>query len=228
MQTTQQQLYFGSMNLDRNRDRRMVFYGRVSTQHEQQKDALSNQMQWYDDQLKYHANWQLVGRYIDEGITGTLAKKRPFFMRMLDDARNGKFDLIVTREVCRFARNTVDTLSITRELRGIGVEIYFVSDNIWTLDSDGELRLSIMSSLAQEESRKISERVLAGQMISRQNGVLYGNGNILGYDLDKAHNTYTINEEQAKVVRFVFDMYSRDYGQSLICNELTRLGYKDS
>ena len=89
-------------------------------------------------------------------------------MRMLDDARNGKFDLIVTREVCRFARNTVDTLSITRELRGIGVEIYFVSDNIWTLDSDGELRLSIMSSLAQEESRKISERVLAGQMISRQ------------------------------------------------------------
>ena len=228
MQTTQQQLYFGSMNLDRNRDRRMVFYGRVSTQHEQQKDALSNQMQWYDDQLKYHANWQLVGRYIDEGITGTLAKKRPSFMRMLDDARNGKFDLIVTREVCRFARNTVDTLSITRELRGIGVEVYFVSDNIWTLDSDGELRLSIMSSLAQEESRKISERVLAGQMISRQNGVLYGNGNILGYDLDKAHNTYTINEEQAKVVRFVFDMYSRDYGQSLICNELTRLGYRDS
>ena len=228
MQTTQQQLYFGSMNLDRNRDRRMVFYGRVSTQHEQQKDALSNQMQWYDDQLKYHANWQLVGRYIDEGITGTLAKKRPSFMRMLDDARNGKFDLIVTREVCRFARNTVDTLSITRELRGIGVEVYFVSDNIWTLDSDGELRLSIMSSLAQEESRKISERVLAGQMISRQNGVLYGNGNILGYDLDKAHNTYTINEEQAKVVRFVFDMYSRGYGQSLICNELTRLGYKDS
>lgn len=149
-------------------------------------------------------------------------------MRMLDDARNGKFDLIVTREVCRFARNTVDTLSITRELRGIGVEVYFVSDNIWTLDSDGELRLSIMSSLAQEESRKISERVLAGQMINRQNGVLYGNGNILGYDLDKAHNTYTINEEQAKVVRFVFDMYSRDYGQSLICNELTRLGYKDS
>ena len=228
MQTTQQQLYFGSMNLDRNRDRRMVFYGRVSTQHEQQKDALSNQMQWYDDQLKYHANWQLVGRYIDEGITGTLAKKRPSFMRMLDDARNGKFDLIVTREVCRFARNTVDTLSITRELRGIGVEVYFVSDNIWTLDSDGELRLSIMSSLAQEESRKISERVLAGQMISRQNGVLYGNGNILGYDLDKAHNTYTINEEQAKVVRFVFDMYSRGYGQSLIYNELTRLGYKDS
>lgn len=228
MQTTQQQLYFGSMNLDRNRDRRMVFHGRVSTQHEQQKDALSNQMQWYDDQLKYHANWQLVGRYIDEGITGTLAKKRPSFMRMLDDARNGKFDLIVTREVCRFARNTVDTLSITRELRGIGVEVYFVSDNIWTLDSDGELRLSIMSSLAQEESRKISERVLAGQMISRQNGVLYGNGNILGYDLDKAHNTYTINEEQAKVVRFVFDMYSSGYGQSLICNELTRLGYKDS
>ena len=90
--------------------------------------------------------------------------------------------MIVTREVCRFARNTVDTLSITRELKNYGIEVYFVSDNIWTMDGDGELRLSIMATLAQEESRKISERVLAGQAISRENGVLYGTGNIIGYD----------------------------------------------
>lgn len=123
-----------------------------------------------------------MGKYIDEGITGTLAKKRPAFMQMIEDAKEQRFDLIVTREVCRFARNTVDTLALTRELRSYGVEVYFVSDNIWTMDGDGELRLAIMATLAQEESRKISERVRAGQAISRENGVLYGTGNIIGYN----------------------------------------------
>ena len=95
--------------LDRNRPRRAVFYGRVSTEHEAQLSALENQMQWYEDQAKYHPNWTIVGKYIDEGITGTQAKKRPSFLEMLEDARAGKCDLIVTREVCRFARNTVDS-----------------------------------------------------------------------------------------------------------------------
>ena len=103
---------------------------------------------------------------------------------MVQDAKQKKFDLIVTREVCRFARNTVDTLVVTRELKNYGVEVYFVEDNIWTMDGDGELRLTIMATLAQEESRKISERVRAGQKISRDKGVLFGNGNILGYDRD--------------------------------------------
>ena len=105
-----QRMYFGQSPLDKDRDRRIAFYGRVSTQHEAQVDALGNQMQWYDDQLRYHPNWQVINRYIDEGITGTSAKKRPAFMQMISDAKRGKFDLIVTREVCRFARNTVDTL----------------------------------------------------------------------------------------------------------------------
>jgi len=179
-------MYFGQSPLDKDRDRRIAFYGRVSSQHEAQVDALGNQMQWYDDQLRYHPNWQVINRYIDEGITGTSAKKRPAFMQMISDAKRGKFDLIVTREVCRFARNTVDTLQLTRELRNFGVEVFFVSDNIWTMDGDGELRLSIMATMAQEESRKISERVLAGQKISRQKGVLYGSGNIIGYDRDNA------------------------------------------
>lgn len=130
--------------LDRNRPRRAVFYGRVSTEHEAQLSALENQMQWYEDQAKYHPNWTIVGKYIDEGITGTQAKKRPSFLEMLEDARAGKCDLIVTREVCRFARNTVDTLVTTRELKNIGVEVYFVEDNIWTMDGDGELRLTIL------------------------------------------------------------------------------------
>ena len=156
--------------LDRNRKRKVAVYGRVSTEHEAQIAALENQMQWYDDQARYHPNWEIQDRYIDEGITGTQAKKRPSFLRMIDDARQGRFDLIVTREVCRFARNVVDTLVITRELKGIGVEVYFIEDNIWTMDGDGELRLSLMATLAQEESRKTSERVRAGQKVSREKG----------------------------------------------------------
>ena len=211
---------------DRNRLRNVVYYGRASTEHEAQLSALANQMQWYDDQTKYHSNWKVVHKYIDEGITGTQAKKRPAFMQMLADAREHKFDLIVTREVCRFARNTVDTLVVTRELKNIGIEVYFVNDNIWTMDGDGELRLSLMATLAQEESRKTSERVRAGQKISRDKGVLYGNGNILGYD--RVGGTYVINPDQAQTVRLIYELYLKGYGFMKIVNELTRLQRKDS
>ena len=220
-----QKLYFGNLALDPNRQRQIVYYGRVSTEHEAQLEALEKQMQWYEDQTKYHPNWTVVGRYIDEGITGTLAKKRHAFMQMIEDAKRRKFDLIVTREVCRFARNTVDTLVLTRELRNYGVEVYFVSDNIWTMDGDGELRLTIMATLAQEESRKISERVRAGQAISRENGVLYGNGNIIGYD--RVGGTYVINPEQAETIRTIFELYAQGLGQKELVNELTRRGCKD-
>ncbi len=211
---------------DRNRQRSVVFYGRVSTEHEAQLAALENQMQWYEDQAKYHPNWTVLKSYIDRGITGTQAKKRPAFMEMLNDAKYHKFDLIVTREVCRFARNTVDTLVITRQLKEIGIEVYFVEDNIWTMDNDGELRLTIMATLAQEESRKTSERVRAGQKISRDNGVLYGNGNILGYD--RLGDTYVINEDQAETVRIIYDLYLKGNGFNKIVNGLVRLKRKDS
>ncbi|MBO4411521.1 MAG: recombinase family protein [Oscillospiraceae bacterium] len=211
------------LKLDRNRPRNMVFYGRVSTEHEAQLSALENQVQWYDDQAKYHPNWTVLNKYIDEGITGTQAKKRPAFLQMLEDARAGKFDLIVTREVCRFARNTVDTLVTTRELKNIGIEVYFVEDNIWTLDGDGELRLTIMATLAQEESRKVSERVKAGQQISREKGTIYGAGNILGYD--RVDGTYVINPEQAETIRMMFDLYVNEgLGGMKIASELTRRG----
>ncbi len=207
---------------DRNRPRTVVFYGRVSTEHEAQLSALENQMQWYEDIAKRFPNWNVVDRYIDEGITGTQAKKRPAFMKMIEDSKTGKFDLIVTREVCRFARNTVDTLVHTRELKGQGIELYFVDDNIWTMDGDGELRLTIMATLAQEESRKVSERVKAGQHISREKNVIYGNGNILGYELKRnidesgkwnpEENTYIIIPEDAETVRMIYDMYEQGNG----------------
>ncbi len=190
----------------KNRPRTVVFYGRVSTEHEQQISALGNQMEWYANLAERNPNWTVVAQYIDEGITGTQMKKRPSFMQMMDHARQRQFDLIVTRELSRFARNTVDALKATRELKQYGVEVYFVNDGIWTMDGDGEVRLTIMASIAQDESRKTSERVKAGQKISRENGVLYSTGNVLGYDLDKVNKTYIINEEQADTVETVREL----------------------
>ena len=225
--------------LNRDRPRKICFYGRVSTEHEAQLSALENQIQWYDNQLLLHDNWELVKKYIDRGITGTQAKKRPAFLKMIEDAKKGMFDLIVTREVSRFARNTVDTLVYTRKLKSeYGIEVYFVDDNIWTMDNDGELRLTIMATLAQDASRKTSERVKAGQKISRDKGVLYGNGNILGYDLkrnidmngkwDSTENTYVINPEQAETVRMIYQLYLNGLGERKIMNEMMRLKRKDA
>jgi len=207
--------------------RMVAIYARVSTEHEAQISALENQVQYYDEILKRHPDWTLYDRYIDEGITGTSIKKRPNFLRMIRDAENGCFDLIITREVSRFARNTVDTLQQTRELKKIGVEVYFTEDNIWTFkDDDGELKLTLMATLAQNESKKISQRVKAGQRITFLNGVFYGSGNILGYD--KVGKDMIINPEQAKVVRLMYDMYLSGKGLKQIKDELERRGMTTS
>ena len=202
--------------------RRIVIYARVSTEHEAQLYALDNQIDWYKSILNDHPEWTLVEQYIDEGITGTSAKKRPKFMKMIRDAKKHRFDMIITREVSRFARNTVDTLQYTRLLRTMGVEVFFINDNIRTFDGDGELRLTIMATLAQDESRKTSIRVKAGQQTSMNNGVLYGNGNILGYD--RVGKELVINPEQAQTVRMIYDMYLDGRGLTQIKYELERLG----
>lgn len=166
-----------------------------------------------------------MDRYIDEGITGTSIHKRESFMRMLQDAKEKKFDLIITREVSRFARNTVDTLQQTRTLKTYGVEVWFTEDNIWTMnDEDGELRLSIMATLAQNESKKISQRVKAGQMISFKNGVLYGNGNILGYD--RVVDKLVVNKEQAETVKRIFELYLAGNGGRKIQDIMEQEGRK--
>ena len=207
-----------------NKKRIVAIYARVSTEHEAQISALGNQIQYYDNLFEQHPEWELYERYIDEGITGTSVKKRKNFMRMMKDASGGKFDLIVTREVSRFARNTVDTLQQTRILRREGVEVYFTEDNIWTMnDEDGELRLTIMATLAQNESKKTSVRVKAGQMISFQNGVPYGNGNILGYD--RIGKEYVVNEAQARTVRRIFDLYLDGNGVRKIQFALEKEGH---
>ena len=153
--------------------RRVVIYARVSTEHEAQISALENQLDWYEPILAARPEWELVGRYIDEGITGTSAEKRPQFMKMIRDAKQKKFDMIITREVSRFARNTVDTLQYTRDLKAKGVEVFFINDNIKTFDGDGELRLTIMSGIAQDELRKLSSRIKFGhQEAIKKNVVL--------------------------------------------------------
>lgn len=206
-------------------ERNVAIYARVSTEHEAQLSALENQVQYYDNLLSMHPEWKLYNQYIDEGITGTSVRKRKQFLKMMEDAKEGLFDLIITREVSRFARNTVDTLQETRKLKKLGVEVYFTEDNIWTMnDEDGELRLTIMATLAQNESKKTSMRVKAGQMVSFQNAVPYGNGNILGYE--RVGKEYVINPEQAETVRIIFDRYLEGWGLRKIQFELEKLGRK--
>ena len=206
---------------------RVAVYARVSTEHEAQINALGNQLEWYKIEGSRHSDWEIVEVYIDQGITGTQAQKRPEFLHMIEDAKKGKFDLIITREVSRFARNTVDTLSYIRELKAVGVNLFFINDGINTATDYGELRLTIMSSLAQDESRKISERVKAGQKISREKHVLYGNGNILGYR--RENGTYVPDPDQAQTVRLIYQMYSTGkVGLQKVAAELYRLGRLDA
>ena len=192
---------------------RVAIYARVSTEHEAQISALENQIQYYDNILKAHPNWILQERYIDKGITGTSIQKRDAFVRMLNDAKNDEFDLIITREVSRFARNTADTLVQVRLLVNNNVAVYFTEDNIFASlysKDEWELKLSLMATLAQNESKKISSRVKAGQKVSFENGVFYGNGNILGYN--RVGKDMVVNPEQAETVHRIFDLYAKGYG----------------
>ena len=204
------------------KQRKVAVYARVSTEHEAQLSALENQKDWYKPIIAQHPEWDIVRMYTDEGITGTSAQKRPQFMKMIEDASDGEFDLILTREVARFARNTVDTLQYTRSLKAKGVEVFFINDNIKTFDGDGELRLTIMATLAQDESRKTSIRVKCGQQTSMDNGVFYGNGNILGYD--RVGKDMVINPEQAKTVRMIYDWYLDGVGIRAIKFRLEQAG----
>ena len=221
-----QQLYFGNLALDPNRQRRIVYYGRVSTEHEAQLEALEKQMQWYEDQTKYHPNWTVVGKYIDEGITGTLAKKRPSFMKMIEDAKQRKFDLIVTREVCRFARNTVDSLTTIRLLKENNVECYFEKENIWTFDGKGELLLTIMSSISQEEARSISENVTWGHRKRFADGkVSVAYSRFLGYDKG-SDGKMVVNPEQAEIVKLIYRLFLEGMTPHTIAIHLTEKGIK--
>ena len=206
---------------------RVTYYARVSTDKDEQLHSLSAQVRYYTEFIQKHLNWDFVEGYVDEGISGTSVGKRENFLRMIDDARINHFDFIVTKEISRFSRNTLDSIQYTQELLKNGVGVLFQSDNINTLMPDAELRLTIMSSIAQDEVRKISERVKFGFKRAIENGVVLGNNRIWGYD--KQEGKLVINEEEAKIVRMIFDLYAnQQIGIRTIANHLRSLGYKNT
>ena len=161
---------------------RVAAYCRVSTDSDDQANSFESQQRYFRAYIAQQPHWELAGIFADEGMSGTSTKKRLAFQRMIACARAGTLDLIVTKEVSRFTRNTVDALQITRDLRRRGVGVLFLNDSLDTRTNDGELRLTIMSSVAQDESRKTSERSKWGQMRSMEKGVVFG-GSLLGYDV---------------------------------------------
>ena len=187
---------------------RVTDYARVSTDHLEQKKSLQNQVEHFEQYIKENPNWTYVKGYVDEGITGTSDVKRDNFMKMIEDARNGKFDLIVTKEISRFSRNTLDSIKYTRELLSYGVAVLFVNDNINTAMPDSELRLTIMASMAQDEIRRLSERVKFGMNRAIERGEILGNDLLYGYKKDKDTGVLNIIEEEAKVVRRIYELYA--------------------
>ncbi len=187
---------------------RVTYYARVSSESDEQLNSLGNQIQYYEDFIRRNAAWTFVPGYIDEGLSGISTKRRENFNRMIDDAAEGAFDLIITKEISRFARNTLDSIQFTRQLLGCGVGVFFQNDNINTFDEDSELRLSIMSSIAQDELRKLSSRVKFGHQQAIKNNVVLGNSRIFGYR--KENRRLVIDEEQAPMVRELFELYATD------------------
>lgn len=206
---------------------RVTYYARVSTDKDEQLHSIKNQIDYYDEYIKANTNWVFVPGYIDEGLSGTSVAKRESFLKMIDDAKLGKFDFIITKEISRFSRNTMDSINYTQQLLSVGVGVLFQSDNINTLMPDAELRLTIMSSIAQDEVRKISERVKFGFKRAIEKGVVLGNNKMWGYTKDNGR--LVVVEEEAELVRKIFDMYANhNRGMRSICNWLSENGYKNS
>ncbi|MEG2634766.1 MAG: recombinase family protein, partial [Oscillospiraceae bacterium] len=203
------------------RKKRVAAYARVSTDLEEQLTSYAAQVDYYTRYIKDREDWTFVNIYTDEGISATNTKKRDGFNQMIDDALNGKIDLIITKSVSRFARNTVDSLVTVRKLKEKGVEVYFEKENIYTLDSKGELLITIMSSLAQEESRSISENVTWGQRKRFSDGkVTFAYKHFLGYEKG-ADGLPEVLESEAKTVRLIYRMFLEGETPSSIASYLT-------
>lgn len=199
-------------------------YARVSTEHDDQMNSLASQKLYFTNFICSQPGMKLSEVYYDEGISGTQTNKRAGFNQMIEDAMQGKFNLILTKEVSRFARNTVDTLYYTRKLKEAGVGVIFTMDNIDTRDADGELRLTIMASLAQEESRKTSERVKWGQKRRMEQGVVFGR-DLLGYAVKDG--VLSVNEEEVPAVKAIFHKYTNEgKGTHVIARELLEEGLR--
>ena len=205
---------------------KVAYYGRVSTDKDDQLNSLENQQNYFEDMIRENKNWIFTRGYIDEGISGTAVKNRDSFLKMIEDATLGKIDLILTKEISRFSRNTVDSIKYTEYLLKQGVIVYFLSDNLNTIQEDAEFRLTIMSSMAQDEVRKLSERVKFGINRMIKDRKLIG-GNLTGYY--KKDGRYEINPNEAPMIKYLFTTYaSGSIGLKKIGEELAEMGYVNS
>jgi DNA invertase Pin-like site-specific DNA recombinase len=195
------QLPFGSLSL-----RKVAAYARVSTNTDEQYTSYEAQVNYYRKFIQEKSDWEYTNVYADEGISGTNTKRRTEFNRMITDALEGKIDLIITKSISRFARNTLDTISFVRKLKDKGIEVYFEKENLWTLDPKSELILTIMASIAQEESRSISQNVTWGKRVSFQEGkVSFAYKSFLGYK--KENDKLVIDEDEAVIVKMIYRMF---------------------
>ena len=205
--------------------KKTVAYCRVSTAKENQLHSLENQKKYFNDYISNDKELEFVDIYADEGISGTNTKKRDEFNRMILDAKCGKFDIILTKSVSRFSRNIVDTISYVRELKKMNIEVRFITDGIKTFDNDAELRLGLLATFAQDESRQTSEKVVNGQYTSMKNGIVFGANTMLGYNIEKGK--MTINEDEAPIIKSIFYKYLVEgKGSHIIAKELQEEGIK--
>ena len=212
---------FSEIPLVTTEKRKVAAYARVSTDNEDQKTSYAAQVDYYTNYIRSRSDWAFAGMYSDEGVTGTSMKKREGFTRMVQDALDGKIQLIVTKSVSRFARNTVDSLTTIRKLKEHGVEVYFEKESIWTFQARGEILLTILSNLSQEEARSISENVTWGLRKKFADGKFsVGYSHFLGYDKGEDGNL-AINEEQAKIVRLIFQFFLEGMTAGRIAKNLT-------
>lgn len=217
---------FTAAPVNSRKKRRVAGYARVSTDHDDQTTSYEAQVDYYTNYINSRDDWEFVGIYTDEGISATSTKHREGFNCMVADALDGKIDLIITKSVSRFARNTVDSLTTIRKLKENNIECYFEKENIWTFDGKGELLLTIMSSLAQEESRSISENVTWGHRKRFADGkVSIPYSRVLGFEKGEDGNL-VVNKEQAEIVKLIFRLFLEGMTPHSIAERLTKQGIK--
>lgn len=206
---------------------RVTYYARVSSESDEQLNSLGNQISYYEELIRKNRVWTFVPGYIDEGLSAATTKKRENFHRMVDDAKAGLFDLIITKEITRFARNTLDSIQYTRALLACNVGVFFQNDNINTFDEDSELRLTIMAGIAQDELRKLSSRVKFGHQQAIKNNVVLGNSRIFGYV--KQDGRLVIDENEAPMIRELFALYATgEYSMRQLQDLFWEQGYKNT
>lgn len=217
---------YSSVRSSKNGILRVAAYCRVSTEHEEQINSFENQVAYYTDYINGREDYELAGIYADEGITATNTKKRDGFKQMIADCDAGKIDMVITKSISRFARNTKDCLEYSRHLKNLGINVYFEKENINTMDASGELLFTILSSLAQEESRNISDNCKWAIRHNFQKGKPTINTTLFtGYDKDENGNL-VINEKQAEVIRYIFKLFEEGLGASQIRTILIDKGIK--